>query len=137
MHRLLLASLSTTRGFFPLEAAKVEMEVVEAVEETVLTARDEYLVDHPLQHLHHLSADVAALWPKIDHLVYLPIMGLRGPRCLYYDQGDGLEALYDFTYKYLTLEHFLGQLARVQVSAPLAEALVATYAQLDFPVTIR
>ena len=49
------------------------MEVVEVVEETVLAARDEYMMDNPTQHLHHLSADMAALWPKIDHLLYLPI----------------------------------------------------------------
>ena len=34
-----------------------------------------------------------------------------------------LEAIYGFTYKYLILEHFLGQLTRVQVGASLAEAL--------------
>ena len=109
------------------------MEVVEVVEEAVLTARDEYSEDHPPKHLHHLSADVAALWPKIDHLVYLPILGLTRPRDLYYYQGDGLEAIYGFTYKYLTLEHFLGQLTRVQVGAPLTEALATTYAQVWYP----
>jgi len=109
------------------------MEVVEGVEETVLAARDEYLIDHSSQHLHHLSADVAALWPKIDHLISSPILGLTRPRDLYYYPGDGLEAVYDFTYKYLTLEHFLGQLTRVQVGAPLAEALAITYAQAWYP----
>jgi len=109
------------------------MEVVEVIEETVLAARDEYLIDHSPRHLHHLSADVAALWPKIDHLIYSPILGLTRPRDLYYYQGDGLEAVYDFTYKYLTLEHFLGQLTRVQVGAPLAEALAITYAQAWYP----
>ncbi|MCK4450089.1 MAG: hypothetical protein KAX26_05815, partial [Anaerolineae bacterium] len=89
--------------------------MIEVTEGIVLAARDEYLVDHSPQHLHHLSADVAALWPKVDHLVYLPILGLTRPRDLYYYQLDGLEALYGFTYKYLTLEHFLGQLTRVKV----------------------
>jgi len=109
------------------------MEVVEAVEETVLEARDEYLVDHPPHQLHHLSADIAALWPKIDHLLYLPVLGEDRPRGLYYYQGDGLEAIYDFTYKYLTLEHFLGQLTRVQVGASLAESLATAYAQAWYP----
>jgi hypothetical protein len=109
------------------------MGVVEVVEETVLEARDTYLADNPPQHLHHLSADVAALWPKIDHLLYLPILGLTRPRDLYYYQGQGLEALYGFTYKYLTLEHCLGQLTRVQVGAPLAEALASTYARAWYP----
>jgi hypothetical protein len=123
----------TTLGFFSLEAAKVEMEVVEAVEEIVLEARDEYLVDHPPQQLHHLSADIAALWPKLDHLLYLPILGQERPRGLYYYQGDGLEAIYNFTYKYLTLEHFLGQLTHVQVGASLAERLVTAYVQAWYP----
>jgi len=109
------------------------MGVDEVVEGTVLAERDTYLADNPTQHLHHLSADVAALWPKIDHLLYLPILGLTRPRDLYYYQGEGLEAIYGFTYKYLTLEHFLGQLTRVQVGAPLAEALATTYAQAWYP----
>ena len=109
------------------------MGVVTAVEEAVLTARDEYLVDHSPRHLHHLSDDAAALWPKIDHLVYLPILGLTRPQDLYYYQGDGLEAIHGFTYKYLTLEHFLGQLTRVRVGAPLAEVLAIIYAQAWYP----
>jgi len=109
------------------------MGVVEAVEETVLEARDAYLESNPTQHLHHLSADIAALWPKIDHLLYQPILGVERPRCFYYYQGDGLEAIYGFTYKYMTLEHFLGQLARVQVGAPLAETLAVVYAQAWYP----
>ncbi len=59
------------------------MGVVEVVEETVLEARDTYLADNPPQHLHHQSADVAALWPKLDHLLYLPLLGLERPRDLY------------------------------------------------------
>jgi hypothetical protein len=109
------------------------MGTVEVVEETVLEARDAYLADNPIPSLHHLSADVAALWPKLDHLLYLPLLGLERPRDLYYYQGQGLEALYGFTYKYLTLEHFLGQLTRVQVGAPLAEALATTYARVWYP----
>ena len=109
------------------------MAVTVAVEETVLAARDEYLVDHSPQQLHHLSADIAALWPKIDHLLYLPILGEDHPRGLYYYQGDGLEALYGFTYKYLTLEHFLGQLTHIQVGASLAESLVKAYAHAWYP----
>jgi len=109
------------------------MDIAEVVEETVLEVRDAYLADNPAQHLHHLSADVAALWPKLDHLLYLPLLGLERPRDLYYYQGQGLKALYGFTYKYLTLEHFLGQLTRVQVGAALAETLTTTYAHAWYP----
>jgi hypothetical protein len=109
------------------------MGLPQAIEETVTTARDAYLVDHCAPRLHHLSADRAALWPKIDHLVYLPILGLTRPRDLYYYQGDGLRSLYGFTYKYLTLEHFLGQLTRVRVGTPLTEKLARIYAQAWYP----
>lgn len=109
------------------------MAVGAALEATVLGARDEYLANNPSHHLHHLSTDLAALWPKLDHLLYQPILGLERPRCLYYYQGDGLEALYGFTYKYLTLEQFLGQLSRVQIGAPLAEALTRVYVQAWYP----
>lgn len=109
------------------------MEVVEVIEEEVLTARDEYLEDHPPGQLHHLSADIGALWPKLDHLIYLPVLELTRPRDLYYYQGDGLEAIYDFTYKYMTMEHFLGQLTRVQVSAPLIGRLAFAYTEAWYP----
>ncbi len=109
------------------------MGLVAVIEDTVLAARDAYLADHPTACLHHLSDNVAALWPKLDHLLYLPLLGLQRPRDLYYYQGQGLEALYGFTYKYLTLEHFLGQLTRMQVGAALAEALATTYAQAWYP----
>ena len=130
---MLAASQLTTLGFFSLEAAKVGMEVIAAVEDPVLEAREEYLVAHSPQQLHHLSAGIAALWPKRDHLLYLPILGEDRPRGLYYYQGDGLEAIYGFTYKYLTLEHFWGQLTRVQVGAPLAESLVTAHVQAWYP----
>jgi hypothetical protein len=66
-------------------------------------------------------------WAKMDHLLYLPVLGLTRPRDLYYDQGPGLQVLYGFSYKYLTVEHFLGRLTRLGVGQPLAEALAQTY----------
>jgi len=109
------------------------MKVVKAIEGTVLEVRDAYMESHPTKCLHHLSTDIAALWPKIDHLLYQPILGVERPRCFYYYQGDGLEAMYGFTYKYMTLEHFLGQLTCVQMGAPLAEALLGVYVQSWYP----
>jgi len=99
----------------------------------VQAAHETYLADNPSQPLHHLSTDVTALWPKLDHLLYQPILGLTRPRDLYYYQGEGLEALYGFTYKYLTVEHFLGQLTRIQAGAPLAESLATTYSRAWYP----
>ncbi len=107
--------------------------MVEVIEQTVVTGRDEYLESNPNQSLPHLSTDIGALWPKIDHLLYQPILGVERPRCLYYYQGDGLEAVYGFTYKYLTLEHFLGQMARIQVGSRLAASLARVYVQAWYP----
>jgi hypothetical protein len=109
------------------------MGVVTGIEERVVGERGKYLTENPGKHLHHLSTDLAALWPKMDHLLYQPILGVDRPRCFYYYQGDGLAALYGFTYKYLTLEHFLGQLTRVQLGIPLAETLAGIYAQAWYP----
>lgn len=111
----------------------MEMGVTEIVEGEVFSAREEYLEDHPPGQLHHLAADIGALWPKLDHLIYFPILRLTRPRDLYYYQGDGLEAIYGFTYKYMTMEHFLGQLSRVQVGAPLSGELACAYAQAWYP----
>lgn len=68
-------------------------------------------------------------WHKLDHLLYLPVLGLTRPRDLYYYQGQGLHVLYGFTYKYLTVEHFLGRLTRLEMGQPLAVALARTYSQ--------
>jgi acyl carrier protein len=56
-----LAEAHDNAGLFSLEAAKVEMKVKEVIEVEVLSARDEYLANHPPSHLHHLSADVEVL----------------------------------------------------------------------------
>ena len=58
-------------------------------------------------------------WAKLDHLLYLPVLGLTRPRDLYYYQGQGLSVLYGFSYKYMTVEHFLGRLSRLQAAQPL------------------
>jgi hypothetical protein len=109
------------------------MGMTQVVEETVTHARRAYLGDQQSSSLHHLSADLETLWPQIDHLIYLPVLGLSRPRDLYYYQGDGLRSLYGFTYKYLTVEHFVGQLTRVQVGAALAERLAYRYARAWYP----
>jgi hypothetical protein len=70
---------------------------------------------------------------KLDHRLYLPILNLTRPRDLYYDQGDGLRVLYGFTYKYLTLVHFLGELTRLGLGQPLAEQLAQVYSQVWYP----
>jgi hypothetical protein len=73
------------------------------------------------------------MWHKLDHLLYLPILHLTRPRDLYYDQGDGLRVLYGFTYKYLTLEHSLGELTRLGIGQPLTEQLAQCYSQAWYP----
>ncbi len=69
------------------------------------------------------------IWSKFDHLLYLPLLKLERPRDLYYYQGQGLKSLYGFTYKYLPLEQYLGQLTRLKVGQPLANALARCYTQ--------
>jgi len=64
-----------------------------------------------------VASESETLWYKLDHLIYLPVLHLTRPRDLYYYQGEGLEVLYGFTYKYLTLEHFLGELTCFWFSA--------------------
>jgi hypothetical protein len=69
----------------------------------------------------------------VDHLLYLPILNLVRPRDLYWDQGAGLEVLYGFTYKYLPLEHFLGQLTRLELGTAWLEPLARAYSQAWYP----
>ena len=88
---------------------------------------------HPERNLRVLNSEMETIWHKLDHLLYLPILGLERPRCLYYYQGDGLRILYGFTYKYLPLEQFLGQLSHLEAGQPLAAALADCYSQAWYP----
>jgi hypothetical protein len=109
------------------------MGITEPVEIYLETARREYRETHPGTPLRIVASEPETLWHKLDHLLYLPLLGLTRPRDLYYYQGEGLKVLYHFTYKYLTLEHFLGELTRLQVGYPLADALAYTYSQAWYP----
>ena len=121
------------RGLFSLEAAKEEMGVRQSLEECVVDAQELYLAEHGPRSLRHIPCEAESLWCKVDHLLYLPILGLTRSRDLYYYQGAGLKSLYSFTYKYLTVEHFLGQLTRLQVGTRLAQTLAHCYAQAWYP----
>ena len=118
------------RVFFSLEAAKEEMGVRQSVEVCVAEAQTRYQTENDGQSLRHIPCEAEALWPKLDHLLYMPILGLTRPRDLYYYQGDGLCVMYGFSYKYLTQEHFLGQLSRLKVGSALANVLAYRFTTL-------
>jgi hypothetical protein len=109
------------------------MGIPETVESCLETARQEYQAENPDTSLRVVVSEPETLWHKLDHLLYLPVLDLTRPRDLYYDQGDGLQVLYGFTYKYLTLEHFLGELTRLAIGQPLAEQLAQCYSQAWYP----
>ena len=109
------------------------MKVTEAVETQIEAACQAYQADHPTSGLRIVQSERETCWHKLDHLLYLPVLGLERPSDLYYYQGSGLKALYGFTYKYLPLEQFLGQLSRLQVGYPLADALAGVYSQAWYP----
>lgn len=109
------------------------MGVTQIVESGLETAGERYQETDPETSLRVIRSEPETNWHKLDHLLYLPIMGLTRPCDLYYYQGEGLKVLYGFTYKYLTLEHFLGQLTRLQVGYPLADALAYGYSQAWYP----
>lgn len=107
--------------------------MVEVVEACLTEARQEYAEAHPQATLRIVASEAETLWHKLDHLLYLPLLHLTRPSELYYYQGAGLKVLYGFTYKYLTVEHFLGEASRLQVGAPLAKALARCYSQAWYP----
>ncbi|MCX6030092.1 MAG: hypothetical protein NT169_12455 [Chloroflexi bacterium] len=82
-----------TPGFFSLEAAKQEMAVPQAVLPTLATAATEYQAAQPAAPLRILSSEPATVWHKLDHLLYLPVLGLTRPADLYYYQGVGLRVV--------------------------------------------
>ena len=95
-------------------------------------ARQENQTGHALK-LRILQHELETCWHKLDHLLYLPILGLERPSDLYYYQGAGLKVLCGFTYKYLPLEQFLGELTRLQVGYPWADRLAKVYGQAWYP----
>jgi hypothetical protein len=105
------------------------MGVVEAVTESMGTTRQAYQAIRQGVSMRLLSSLRETIWSKFDHLLYLPLLKLERPRDLYYYQGQGLKSLYGFTYKYLPLEQFLGQLTRLKWGQPLANALARCYTQ--------
>jgi hypothetical protein len=116
-------------GIFFLEAAKEEMGVVDTVKQVVEEGRQAALGEEPSPTPRLLVSEWTTIWPKLDHLLYLPVLGLERPSDLYYDQNDGLRALYGFTYKYHTVEQFLGQLTHLNVGQTMADSLAACYSQ--------
>ena len=109
------------------------MGIRATVEASVAKVRQAHKETHPESNLRVLNNEVETIWHKLDHLLYLPILGLERPRDLYYYQGDGLGNLYGFTYKYLPLEQFLGQLSHIKMGQPLASDLAACYSQAWYP----
>ena len=107
----------------------MEMGVVEAVTQSVETAGQAYREANQGASLRLLTSLRETIWSKFDHLLYLPLLKLERPRDLYYYQGQGLKSLYGFTYKYLPLEQFLGQLTCLELGQPLANTLARCYAQ--------
>jgi len=120
-------------GFFSLEGAKQALGVTAALEKS-LSEREQVVAASQNAATRLLwEQEAGTRWAKLDHLLYLPVLGLTRARDLYYYQGQGLAVLYGFTYKYLTVEHFLGRLSRLEAGQPVAAALALAYTQAWYP----
>jgi len=120
-------------GFFSLEGAKQALEVTAALEKS-LSDREQVVAASQSTATRLLwEQEAGTRWAKLNHLLYLPVLGLTRPRDLYYYQGQGLAVLHGFTYKYLTVEHFLGRLSRLEAGQSVAAALAQAYTQAWYP----
>jgi hypothetical protein len=97
-------------GFFSLEGAKAGLAVTATLEQCLSDQAAAVQAEGRVTSRLLWEKEAETRWAKMDHLLYLPVLGLTRPRDLYYDQGPGLRVLYGFSYKYLTVEHFLGRL---------------------------
>lgn len=120
-------------GFFSLEGAKQALGVTATLEKSLDEREEAVQASQPAATRLLWEQEAATRWAKLDHLLYLPVLGLTRPRDLYYYQGQGLAVLHGFTYKYLTVEHFLGRLSRLEAGQPLAAALAQAYTQAWYP----
>ena len=73
----------TMQGLFSLEAAKEEMGVRQTVEECITEAQVAHVEENGPRSLRHIPHEAESLWSKVDHLLYLPVLGLSRPRDLY------------------------------------------------------
>jgi hypothetical protein len=120
-------------GFFSLEGAKQQLGITPTIEQC-LAEREAQVEQDQAPAKHWLwEKEPETRWAKLDHLLYLPVLGLTRPHDLYYYQSQGLRVLYGFNYKYLTVEHFLGRLTRLAVGQPLAAGLAQAYSQAWYP----
>ena len=120
-------------GFFSLEGAKQGLGVTATIE-TSLTEREAAVQAEEGRATRLVwEKEAQTRWAKLDHLLYLPVLGLTRARDLYYYQGQGLRVLYGFNYKYLTVEHFLGRLTRLEVGQFMAAKLAQAYSQTWYP----
>jgi hypothetical protein len=120
-------------GFFSLEGAKEALGVTATIESSLRQREEAEQATQTAATRLLWEKEGSTRWAKLDHLLYLPLLGLTRPRDLYYYQGQGLAVLYGFTYKYLTVEHFLGRLSRLEAGQPLAAALAQSYTQAWYP----
>lgn len=120
-------------GFFSLEGAKQALGVTAAIEQGLNEREEAEQANQTAAPRLLWEQETDTRWAKLDHLLYLPVLGLTRPRDLYYYQGQGLAVLCGFTYKYLTVEHFLGRLSRLAVGQPLAALLAQSYTQAWYP----
>jgi hypothetical protein len=120
-------------GFFSLEGAKQALGVTETLESCLQQQASVQQASELAATRQWWEQEANTGWAKVDHLLYLPVLGLTRPRDLYYYQGQGLAVLSGFTYKYMTVEHFLGRLGRLQAGQPLALALSRCYTQAWYP----
>ena len=60
------------------------MGVVDEVEACLEMAREDYRQANPETPLRVVHSEPETLWYKLDHLLYLPVLGLTRPRDLYY-----------------------------------------------------
>lgn len=74
-------------GFFSLEAAKEALAVRPTIEGCIQSGRAQQEAENNRTDLGHIPYEADTLWPKVDHLLYLPILGLRRPRDLHYYQS--------------------------------------------------
>jgi hypothetical protein len=119
--------------FFSLEGAKQQLGLTTTIEQCLAEREAQWQQEQQPPQPGLWEKEPETRWAKLDHLLYLPLLGLTRPRDLYYYQGPGLQVLYGFSYKYLTLEHFLGRLTRLAVGQPLAAVLAQRYSQAWYP----
>lgn len=116
-------------GSWFLKGADSDMEGIKTITEIILEKRKEYLERDRMSGIRSLHSYCETIIRKNETLLYLPIFGMERPYHLdkYHKRGLGLLVGSGKRYSYETLDRYLCDIDKIEMSKDMSEKLVRCY----------